>query len=347
MRQKRWLHAAFAAACLMLASGNAMAGYRVRSVSCEGVTYLFVRELADYYKLSFSMSGDVCTLRSKTHSIRIERDKREATVDGVAVNLSYTPAAWQGALIISERDVRLLLDPILRPAALPRTNVRTIVLDPGHGGKDQGTDGQGRYLEKELCLRIARKTAALLRKQGYVVYMTRASDATLELEQRVAVAARVRGDLYVSLHMNTAGNRTVKGVETFVLAPYGTSSTYDNKVWKATRRGNQFDKSNSRLAFDLHKNVVEKTGAEDRGIKHANFLVLRDAPCAAALIEMGFLSNGAEEKKLGTTAYQDKVAQGLAGGIAAYAKAVEGMPAKGPVKVASAQTPAKESGERK
>ncbi len=342
--KNRWIYAALAAACMMLASGSAMAGYRVRSVSYEGTPYLFIRELADYYKLSFSMSGDVCTLRSKAHTIRIERDKREAVVDGVAVNLSHTPALWQGALIISERDVRLLLDPILRPAALPRANVKTIVLDPGHGGKDQGTDGRGRYLEKDLCLRIARKTATLLRKQGYVVYLTRSSDTTLELEQRVEAAARVRGDLFVSLHMNTAGNRTVNGIETFLLAPYGTSSTYDNKVWKAPRRGNQFDKTNSRLAFDLHRNVVEKTGADDRGIKHANFLVLRDAPCAAALIEMGFLSNGAEEKKLGTSAYQDKVAQGLAGGIAAYAGSLAGpVSAKGPVKVAAA----KGEGERK
>ncbi len=313
---------------VLLCASDGVAGYRVRVVSYQGVNYLFVKELADYYGLGFRMSGDSCALRGKAHSISFEKDKREVTVDGVLVNLSHPAAYWQGTLIVSERDVRLLLDPILRPAALPRASVRTIVLDPGHGGKDQGTNGRGRYLEKDLCLRVARKTASILRQQGFVVYLTRSLDSTLELEQRPAIAARVRGDLYVSLHMNTAGNAAVKGIETFLLAPYGTSSTYDSKVWKGARRGNQFDKCNARLAFNLHGGMVAATGGEDRGVKHANFLVLRDVSCPAVLVEMGFLSNASEERQLGTSAYQDKVARGLAAGVVTYAKDVAG-PAAG------------------
>ncbi len=310
-----------AGACLLPVSA-CMAGTRVRVVNIKGIDFLEMREVARHYGLSGRMSSTSCDLKGGGHVLHFDRDKREARIDGVSVHLSNSPVVWQDGIVLGESDVRLELDPILRPATVPRGTIRRIMLDPGHGGKDQGTSGR-QYAERNLCLRIAKKLADNLRQAGYEVYMTRTTNTTtLELEQRVAYAARNQCDLFVSLHMNSAGNRLVNGVETFLVAPNGTASTYDSRVWRGTKRGTQFDLANIRLAYDLHRNLVAATGAEDRGIKHANFLVLRDAPCPAVLVEVGFLSNGNEEIRLGTPGYEDKAALGLAKGIADYARNV-------------------------
>lgn len=306
---------------LLLATLPGQAGFRVRTVQLDGTTYLLARDVAGYYDLSHRLSGTSLTMTSKTHTLRFTLDRREAQVDGTTLNLALSPQNWRGAGVISEKDLRLTLDPILRPAALPKTRVRTIVIDPGHGGKDQGTSGR-KYLEKDLTLRVSRMLADTLRRQGYTVYLTRSSDVQVALEQRPLIPDRVRGDLFVSIHANSAADRGINGIETFMVAPQGTASTYDTRVWSSKKRGNQFDKYNTRLAYDVHRLLIQNSGAPDRGIKHANFLVLRDAGCPAILVEIGFLSNAAEEARLGTTAYQVKLVAGLAAGIRAYDQAV-------------------------
>jgi len=319
MRWVQSLLVLLAGACLLPVSA-CMAGTRVRVINIKGTDFLEMRDVARHYGLSGRMSATSCDLKGGGHVLHFERDKREAKIDGVSVHLSNSPVVWQDGIVLGESDVRLGLDPILRPATVPRGVVRRIMLDPGHGGKDQGTSGR-QYAERNLCLRIAKKMADDLRQAGYEVYMTRTTNTTtLELEQRIVYAARNKCDLFVSLHMNSASNRLVNGVETFLVAPNGTASTYDSRVWRGTKRGTQFDLANIRLAYDLHRSLLLATGAKDRGIKHANFLVLRDAPCPAILVEVGFLSNGGEELRLGTPAYQDKAAQGLTKGIVEYAK---------------------------
>ena len=314
-----------AGACLLPMSA-CLAGSRVCPVSIKGIDYLQMRDVARHYGLSGRMSANSCDLKGGGHLLHFERDKREAKVDGVSVHLSNSPVVWQDGIVLGESDVRLVLEPILRPATVPRGVVRRIMLDPGHGGRDQGTSGR-QYAERNLCLRIAKKLADNLRQAGYEVYLTRTTNnTTLELEQRVAYTAKNRCDLFVSLHMNSAGNRQVNGVETFLVAPNGTASTYDSRIWHGAKRGTQFDRANVRLAYDLHRNLLAAAGAEDRGIKHANFLVLRDAPCPAVLVEVGFLSNGGEEIRLGSPGYEDKAALGLAKGVMDYAKNVAPYP---------------------
>ena len=306
---------------ILLTACTGLAGYRIRTVQISRCTYLLGTDVAGYYGLRYSLSGERCVLRSAEHSLRFTADRREAVIDGTIVNLAVAPTLWRGALVFAEVDFRLLLDPILRPASVPRQVIGTIVVDPGHGGRDQGTTGAG-CLEKDVNLQIARKLVTALRREGYHVYLTRPNDEALSLEQRTAILKRLGGDLFLCLHSNSVADKTVNGIETYLLPPGGTASTYSQKAARTGNVGNRCDKANARLAYDLQRGLLQSTRAADRGIKHANFAVLRDASCPAVLIEMGFMSNAAEGKNLGRTPYQERLVSGMVAGVRAYQRNV-------------------------
>ena len=307
----------------LLGGCTGLAGFKVRTVELDGVTYMLVRDIAGYYDLSYSRDDKQVFLRAKGHEVGFTLDRREFRVDGITANLSIAPIMWHGAAAVSDTDFRLLLDPILRPQAVPRRPVHRIVLDPGHGGKDQGASTKN-TLEKELCLAVAQKSAAALRRLGYEVELTRSTDRALTLEQRGIILDRLDADLFISLHSNIAADHSVKGIETFLLTPRGTASTYSKSTSNDRKRGNQFDRTNARLAFDLHRNLLASTGAEDRGMKHANFQVLREASCPAILVEMGFISHAGEERNLLSATYQDRLVAGLVAGVRAFQRSVAG-----------------------
>ncbi len=307
---------------LVVAALPASGAFRIRTARLDGVQYLFLGDVARYYGLTLRPGPENIRLKSRYSDIRFTLDKRAAWINGVPVDLSYAPRLWKKTPLLSESDFRLLLDPILRGHALPRTAVRTIVIDPGHGGKDTGAVGRNGVTEKDLVLRVALRLATRLRKAGFKVLLTRDSDRTVELGARPALAKTRKADLFVSLHLNATKSRSVSGVETFLLTPAGTSSTYSRRHSTRKGSGNGFDRCNARLAYEIQKNLVRAAGCEDRGIKHARFLVLRNAPCPAVLVEMGFVSNSRELAKLRTTAYRERLAAGICHGIQTYARCV-------------------------
>lgn len=314
-----------AVCCLLLFLSSACTGfaaYRVRTVQVNGTTYLMLRDLAGYYNLKYSSAGPQIRLTSDRCDLRFTVDRRETRINGVLIHLAHPALAWSGTGAVSDADFRLLLDPIMRPGGMARQPVKTIVIDPGHGGRDQGTSTR-HYTEKELTLQMARRLGMALRALGYTVYYTRANDRDLTLGQRSTILDRLNGDVFVSLHINSAGDRAVNGIETFILPPRGTASTYDKRPSTDRRRGNQFDRYNVRLAYDIHRNLIQATGADDRGIKHANFAVLREATCPALLLELGFLSNATEERRLGNNDYQGRLVRGIMTGIKMYEKNVQ------------------------
>ncbi|NOY79688.1 MAG: N-acetylmuramoyl-L-alanine amidase [Kiritimatiellaeota bacterium] len=307
---------------LLAVTALPVSAFRIRTATQNGVRYVLLEDVARYYGLALRSGKADIRLKSRYSDIRFVVERRAARVNSVPVDLSYAPRRWKKAPLLSETDFRLLLDPILRGHALPRSTVRTIALDPGHGGKDTGAVGQNGIMEKDLVLQVALRLATRLRKAGFRVLLTRSSDKTVELGSRPALARTGKADLLVSLHMNSAKSRSVRGVETFFLTPAGTSSTYSRRHSKRKGSGNGFDRCNTRLAYEIQKNLVRVTGCEDRGIKHARFLVLRNAPCPAVLVEMGFVSNSRELKKLRTATYRERLAAGICYGIRAYAQCV-------------------------
>jgi N-acetylmuramoyl-L-alanine amidase len=153
--------------------------------------------------------------------------------------------------------------------------------------------------------------------------MTRDRDRFISLEQRPEYARKMHADIFISIHANSAGKTYVNGIETFSATPAGAASTHDLKPGYKRENGNSFDKNNSRLAYEIHKSLIRKTKAVDRGVKKARFLVIREAKSPAVLLELGFLSNPLEERALGRSAYQKAMADAIAEGVVNYHKALK------------------------
>jgi len=305
-------------ALILFASFQSFNCSALKTINFQSKTYVYLQEVAKEFGMTMTKNQEYCTLKSTTSYMSFEFDKKSATINGVEITLLYPTAYNGGAPVISQKDFYFVLEPILKARAIKRQYVRTIILDPGHGGDDNGTSGSYSK-EKTIALSIARKVAAILTASGYKVVMTRNSDKFVSLDSRAGVISRYNGDVFVSIHCNSA-KKHISGYETFILAPQGTSSTYSKKIVYTSENGNRYDKNNEKLGYEIDK-ALGKSGREDRGLKHARFAVLRDATKPAALVETGFLSNRGEEILLNSNAYQDKIAKAIAAGIISYANA--------------------------
>jgi N-acetylmuramoyl-L-alanine amidase len=259
-----------------------------------------------------STSNGAMTVRMGSHTLRC---------GGLEYWLGFAPRLIKGFPYIHSVDARKTFQPLLSHALqLPRTN-RTIVIDAGHGGKDSGAKSciNSEY-EKQYTLDWARRLEKLLSSKGWNVVMTRTNDSALSLSDRVAVAERVHGDLFVSLHFNIGpGNGNLAGVETYCLAPTGMPSSLNRGFGDDTREwhpNNAFDDQNFQLAATLHRSVLAASGGTDRSVCRARFLgVLRGQNRPAVLIEGGYLSNPFEARKIGTSAYRQLLAEGVANAL--------------------------------
>ncbi|MEG2119394.1 MAG: N-acetylmuramoyl-L-alanine amidase, partial [Pseudoflavonifractor sp.] len=173
---------------------------------------------------------------------------------------------------------------------------KTIVIDPGHGGARSGAVYEG-ILEKDLTLSISRKLGAQLFDQGYNVVMLRKTDTEMDLYERADIANAVGADVFVSVHCNAFENPEINGSLTY----YHPSS-----------------KRSERLAKAIAAPLAKATGAKDRGVADADFVVLRETNMCAVLVECGFMTNHEELMKLNSSEYQDKLAKGIAEGITDY-----------------------------
>jgi N-acetylmuramoyl-L-alanine amidase len=239
--------------------------------------------------------------------------------------------------------VSLLLWSAAAGRAAPAAPSFTVVLDPGHGGEKDGAVGTSGLREKDLTLQIARRTAALVRRRGGRVVLTRSADLAVPLARRAAIANAERADLFVSIHLNAMpgeARRVTHGLETYFLSADAT----DASAHAVAARENadrlagepELDRADpvsgiledlantnvlaesSDLAYALHDALVAGTGAADRGVKQAPFYVLAGARVPAVLVEIGFLSHPSESRRLATADYQDRVARAIADAIEAW-----------------------------
>ena len=294
----------------------------LKAVTYAGKRYVALKDLAAMYALPLTMPGGKALLiRGQYTSLQFTADGREAMLNGSKVWLHVPIIKVRGNWSISDADAQYVVDPLVRPSAyLGARGARTVVLDAGHGGKDPGTMSRSGYKEKDLALDIVLRVKAHLAAAGIRVVLTRDSDRFWELEDRPYLASRGGGDLFVSLHMNSALSRSVQGIETFVTAAENCPPTAESKLggrYPAVPN-NQFNHSNTVLGNQLQRAVIGISRAEDRGLKHARFVVLRNSAMPAALIECGFLSNAQEAQKLATPSYRETVALGIAQGILNY-----------------------------
>ena len=265
-------------------------------------------------------------LSNSTTKLVFVTNSREARVNNIQVwlLLPLVTRDKDKRVFISQLDLKTTIEPLLAPVRTG-TKIKTICLDPGHGGKDPG-NRSGRQNEKQYTLALAKELAAQLKKAGFKVSLTRNWDSFVELGERSSAAKRHKADLFVSLHFNGAssGRDEARGAETYALTPAGGSSTAGNGVVRGSSyAGNRFNSSNLLLAYHIQKSLVAKLGVADRGVRRARFEVLRGATMPSVLVEGGFLSHPAESTKIFSATYRREMARAIVEGIQGYKRAVE------------------------
>jgi len=220
----------------------------------------------------------------------------------------------------------------------------TVVVDPGHGGDQEGARSPRGEKEKDLALAIARRIAQRIKKMGGKAILTRTGDIAVPLANRAAIATALRADLFLSVHLNSMPSaeqrRHSQGIETYFLSA-DASDTHasavaarENADRLAGEPGADPDdpvagilddlqdaaslQGSSRLAYALHEKLVARLGAEDRGVKQAPFYVLAGARMPAVLLEVGFISHVDEARRLRSREYQEQVAEAVAEGIRTF-----------------------------
>jgi N-acetylmuramoyl-L-alanine amidase len=283
------------------------------------------------FKLIWSQKDEFVMLANESFKFTFKKDSQLAQINGVNVWLCQPITLRDGQVCISSLDLKTSVEPILHPKTnLLHSTIQTICLDPGHGHQDTG-GVFGRYVEKRYTLLLANELAGQLEAAGFKVILTRTNDTFIRLEDRPALANRLKADLFISLHFNIGPPGEAKGVEVYCLTPPKESSTNarrwgDISEWRddtASVPGNRCDDGNVLLAYQLQKSLVKNLSAEDRGVRRARFAVLRTAEMPAVLIEGGFLTDAVEQKKIADPKYRDQLAAAIVRGVLAYEHAVK------------------------
>lgn len=218
--------------------------------------------------------------------------------------------------------------------------IRTIVIDPGHGGMDPGAQANG-LSEKDIVLKIAKYTAKNLTEMGFNVILTRTTDTFLPLKKRTEIADNAKADLFVSIHCNATGNKRMTrmhGTETYFLSAAKTDwaraveatenasikfedkniETASLKYVLSDLAQNQFLQESQNLAIDIQDQIVDECKTYNRGVSQANFFVLRVNYMPAVLVETLFLTSPEDAKKLKDINFLKKIGKGIADGIQKY-----------------------------
>jgi N-acetylmuramoyl-L-alanine amidase len=218
------------------------------------------------------------------------------------------------------------------------------VIDAGHGGHDTGTIGPNGLLEKDVVLDVAKRLGRLLESRlGAEVIYTRQDDTFIPLETRTAIANRERADLFISIHANSSRDSDARGVETYYL-----NFTSSPEALEVAARENAVSEKSIHELQDLVKKIALKEkieesrefasnvqqslysglankGLRNRGVKKAPFIVLIGANMPSILAEISFVSNPADEHRLETSEYRQRIAESLYRGIAKYADGLSGV----------------------
>ncbi len=234
---------------------------------------------------------------------------------------------------------------VVQPVTLvtPATPKRKllIVIDPGHGGKDPGAIGTRGTKEAAMNLDVATRLKSLLEAQGHTVVMTRTSDLYVSLDGRTKFANQKKADLFISIHFNANNSSSINGFESYFLGMHrleyaksvalaeNSALKYDieHKAYNpdavlndiiGSLLTNSFQKQSETLAGYVQETSSSSSGFANRGVNQAGFYVLKGCSMPSVLIECGFLTNPTEEAKIRQPDYRQRIAKGIAGGVATY-----------------------------
>ena len=193
--------------------------------------------------------------------------------------------------------------PAIPSTSIPSTNIPrarqgqlTVVIDPGHGGRDPGAVGIGGLREKDINITVARRMQASLQEKGINVVLTRADDREIDLQPRVSMAERADADIFVSIHSNaiSLSRPEVNGLETYYYS------------------------SGLRLAQTIHSNVLQRTSLRDRGVRQSRFYVLVNTSMPAVLVETGFVTGSEDAERFRDPQAVNEIADGITAGVLQY-----------------------------
>lgn len=241
------------------------------------------------------------------------------------------------------KENKELKSAIIQPApAVARKKMR-IVVDPGHGGKDPGAVRKG-YREKNWNLAVAKELAALLKKGGFEVRMTRDNDKFIALSERSKIANNFKADLFVSVHTNASKNSRANGFQVYFRSEKATDkeaaevAALENEALQyeevhynfvdallQSLAKNEYINESSKLAGYVRNAVYKQPGIgiavnRNSSVRQANFYVLKGVNSPAILIEMGYISSTKDRGRLSQKTVQKRMAQGIYNGIYNYAK---------------------------
>lgn len=228
-------------------------------------------------------------------------------------------------------------------AEVPQERFDTVVIDAGHGGEDTGARSRAGLSEKDVVLDVSRRLARRLEASGLRVSLTRTGDEFVPLEVRTAIANDTDGDLFISVHANSARNTKAQGIETYFVS---LEASDDGAEQLALRENDAFDQLNSRIdqgqdplvallgdmivtehvressefSMLVQSELIKRTGGDSRGVKQAPFVVLMGVQMPASLIEIGFLSNLEDEKSLSQKRHLEALVEGVARAVETFGK---------------------------
>lgn len=324
----------------------------------KGMDYVAADDMAARLalKATWDETKRQLALVAGTRRLLLTAEKREVSCNGLRVFLGDAVRLHSGRLYVSKTDYERCLLSLLRPDLVsdPVPRLRTIVLDPGHGGADPGMENKSlRIQEKVLVLDVALRLEKLLKAEGYSVVLTRRDDRQLaptkeaDLQRRAIIANASGADLFVSIHFNSLFPDTrVGGTEVYVFTRPGQRSDTSwgfGQVDDTERDAspvNRHDAWTSVLAHSLHRETIAGLKTADRGHKTKHVAVLRGLTCPGVLVESLFLSNETEARRAATPAYRQQIADVMAAGIRAYAATLEAVRRKSPVPSATLPRPA-------
>ena len=195
---------------------------------------------------------------------------------------------------------------------------KVIFLDPGHGGKDPGAQYLG-LKEKDLNLQVSQQLKTKLESLGYTVIMSRSTDVFVDfVTERSRMSNETNADMFISIHFNATGHGLDSGedgIQTYMYQPTGNIPSVINKKWhdNPTRL-----KYSYKLGSYIHQSVLATTQAKDAGLLAKSFAVLRETNKPAVLLELGYMDDSKESKKIRTKEYQQKLVDGIVQGIQQY-----------------------------
>ncbi|MBI4227131.1 MAG: N-acetylmuramoyl-L-alanine amidase [Candidatus Omnitrophica bacterium] len=315
------------------------------TTSIGGVPYLSLNTLSQRSRMqvTWEPATQVLQLVSGTAAVRLSPGFSTALVNGVAVSLGGPVVVQEGQIWVPAPAAGPWVSPLPtpRPAKpLGQHAIRTVVIDPGHGGHDSGAVGPGGLREKDVVLDVARRLRDRLAAENVRVLMTRGDDRFIPLSQRAALANQRKADLFVSIHANASKARAAAGYEAYYLseatddaarafaaaenasleleaAPSaGVPKDTEAIVWDLLNTENRTE--SRELAAAVCRGMKWFVPTPNRGVKSARFYVLKWARMPAVLLEIGFVTNRAEGQRLDSATYRQRVADGIAQGLLTY-----------------------------